>query len=183
MRADRETDRQSETDILITILRTTPEGEVMTVCAHTTLVVFLHQCHHHRQQQQQQLVFEACAVRWLYTGALQHWRHARAQLHRFCEISVPLLQWKSNSVELNGLLKVVIYIMRSAVYLAVVFLAIVLPVSCEQATKPHAWMPQGRFGKRTSQQSDGTAAAIRRALLSGKYCTESKNETWTSFRS
>jgi len=65
--------------------------------------------------------------------------------------------------------------MKSIVYLALVLLAVVLPVSSEDDTKPHAWMPQGRFGKRTLQRSDESAAI--RALLNGKYCAAAENET------
>ena len=56
--------------------------------------------------------------------------------------------------------------MKSAAVLVVLFLAVVLPVSCDQAVNPHAWMPQGRFGKRTLEQNKESAAI--RALLSGK---------------
>jgi len=57
--------------------------------------------------------------------------------------------------------------MKSAVYLAVVFLATLIPASRQQAGKPHSWMPQGRFGKRTLEQPDETAAIL--ALLNSKY--------------
>jgi len=45
--------------------------------------------------------------------------------------------------------------MKCAVVLAVVLLAIVIPVSHQQEGKPRSWMPQGRFGKRVfDEQSD-----------------------------
>jgi len=54
--------------------------------------------------------------------------------------------------------------MKFAVFLIVVFLAVLIPMSHQQAGgKSRSWMPQGRFGKRTSDKS----AAIR-ALLNSK---------------
>jgi len=68
----------------------------------------------------------------------------------------------------------VIKMRKSVLYLVVVFLAAMLPVSCQPADKPHAWMPQGRFGKRILQESD-ESAAIRPGLF-GKYETYTVSE-------
>jgi len=47
----------------------------------------------------------------------------------------------------------------ATVLAAIVFLAaIFIPASHQQNGKPHSWMPQGRFGKRTLEQTDETAA-------------------------
>jgi len=54
--------------------------------------------------------------------------------------------------------------MKSAICLGVVFLATLLPVSPQQSGKPHAWMPQGRFGKRTFQPSEETALYSSKSL-------------------
>jgi len=53
------------------------------------------------------------------------------------------------------------------VYLAmVVYLATLIPQSHQQDAKPHAWMPQGRFGKRISERHD--ESAVIRALFNSK---------------
>jgi len=56
--------------------------------------------------------------------------------------------------------------MKSAVYLAVVFLATVIPASLQEAGKPHSWMPQGRFGKRMPERLE--ESAVIREMLNSK---------------